>query len=62
MLRVLLINALTCGNCGAQMEQIATITQPEVIKAFLDSIGLPSTPPAIKPARSPPDQVESFDW
>ena len=54
MLRVLLINALTCGHCGHQMEQIATITQPEVIKPFLECITLPSTPPVIKPARPPP--------
>ena len=62
MLRVLLINALTCGHCGHQMEQIATITQSDVIKPFLDSIDLPSSLPTIKPARPPPELQETFDW
>ena len=62
MLRVLLINALCCKKCGAQMAQIATITQPHVIKPFLDCIRLPSTPPTIKPARPPPEPQQDFNW
>ncbi len=62
MLRVLLINSLCCGNCGSEMAQISTITQPDVIKPFLACIDLPSSPPTIKPARPPPELQEPFDW
>ena len=62
MARVLLIDALACGQCGGRMKQISTITDPKVIRPFLDCLGIPSTPPTVHPARPPPDPEETFDW
>ena len=49
-----------CSYCGGKMRMVAAITDPVSIKAYLDGVGLPSSAPAIAPARPPPQ--EEFDY
>ena len=57
--RVFDIN-LVCELCGAKMHRISHIEDPATIGKILGHLGLPSTAPAIAPARAPP-QFEFFD-
>ena len=52
---------LRCPNCGAPMRIIAFVLDPTVIERFLAHVGEPSEPPAILPARSPPQRELAFD-
>ena len=51
--RVYDIDCLKCPRCGGQLRMIAVITEPEPIRAILESMGLPSTPPVPVRARYP---------
>jgi hypothetical protein len=51
MRRVFETDVLECPRCGGRMRIVATITQPEVIRAMLECIGLPARPPPLAPAR-----------
>ena len=58
---------LTCEKCGQPMRLIAFILEPPVIEKILTHVGEPTEPPAVLPARAPPqvemdfDQVAQFD-
>jgi hypothetical protein len=58
---------LTCQKCGQPMRLIAFIMEPVVVEKILSHIGEPTEPPAVSPARAPPqvemdfDQVAQFD-
>ena len=41
------------SKCGGQLRMIAMLTEPEPIRAILESMGLPSTPPVPARARYP---------
>jgi hypothetical protein len=49
-----------CSRCPGQRRVIAFITDPEVITAILDHLGLPSQPPPLAPARAPPQAEFPF--
>jgi hypothetical protein len=51
--RVYDIDSLECPRCGAGLRFIAVLTEPEPIRAILESMGLPSTPPVPTRARYP---------
>ena len=51
MLRVFEVDVLKCPDCGGRRALIAVITQPEVIAAFLTSLGLPTRAPPMAPVR-----------
>ena len=51
MKRVFATDVLECPRCSGRMRIVATITQPEVIRAMLECIGLPARPPPLAPAR-----------
>ena len=51
--RVYDIDSLACPRCGAGLRFIAVLTEPEPIRAILESMGLPSTPPVPARARYP---------
>jgi hypothetical protein len=51
--RVYDIDSLKCPKCGGQLRMIAMLTEPEPIRAILESMGLPSTPPVPARARYP---------
>jgi hypothetical protein len=45
---------LTCPPCGAEMRIIAFISEAVDVRAILEHIGEPTTPPRIASARGPP--------
>ena len=49
---------LTCPQCGAEMRIIAFITEAVDVRAILEHIGEPATPPRIAQARGPPEWHE----
>jgi hypothetical protein len=49
---------LTCPRCGAEMRIIAFITEAVDVRAILEHIGEPATPPRIARARGPPEWYE----
>jgi hypothetical protein len=55
--RVFLVDVLRCPRCGGRRKILAAITDGRVIRAILTSLGLPSEPPAVHPARGPPDEL-----
>ena len=52
---------LLCPRCGQPMRIIAFVLDPPVIERILRHIGEPTEPPAILPARSPPQGELGFD-
>ncbi len=51
MRRVFKVDVLKCLECNRRMRLIATIDQPEVIRAILGSLGIRARPPPLAPAR-----------
>jgi hypothetical protein len=52
---------LLCPRCGEPMRIIAFILDPPVIERILTHIGEPVTPPAVLPARAPPQAELGFE-
>ena len=52
---------LRCERCGTPMRIIAFVLDPPAIERILTHIGEPTTPPALLPARAPPQTVMDFD-
>jgi len=48
------IDVAVCSECGGRMKIIAFITDPASVQRYLKGEGLPTEPPPIAPARSPP--------
>ena len=49
---------LTCPQCGAEMRIIAFITESVAVRAILEHIGEPATPPGSRPPGGPPAWYE----
>ena len=60
LLRVFRADVLACDRCGGRRVVLAFITERPVVKSILDHLGLPSTAPAIAPARS--QAIELQHW
>jgi hypothetical protein len=52
---------LKCPKCGQPMRIIAFVLDAPTIERILDHIGEPTQPPAVLPARSPPQLAFGFD-
>jgi hypothetical protein len=52
---------LRCPKCGEPMRIIAFVLDRPVIERILEHIGEPTQPPAVLPARSPPQMELGFD-
>lgn len=61
MKRVYATDVLACARCGGRMRILAFLTDPHVVRAILEHLGLPSAAPPIPPARGPP-QRELGEW
>jgi hypothetical protein len=61
MRRVFERDVLECARCQGRLALIATITQPSVIQAMLECIGLPARPPPLAPARGPWQEDLDFE-
>ncbi|MFH1568590.1 MAG: hypothetical protein ABIL09_11390, partial [Gemmatimonadota bacterium] len=60
--RSFLADALQCPRCGARMQWVAALTDPDSIRTYLTGVGLPAQPPAIAPPRPPPEHELDFDY
>jgi len=56
MRRAFGIDVLACNRCGGKMRLLATIEAPQIVRAILDHLGLPSSGPRLAPARASPDE------
>ncbi len=54
MQRVFVLDVLRCPGCGGRRRILAALTEGQVIRAILRSLGLPTEAPALPPARGPP--------
>ena len=52
---------LRCPRCSQPMRIIAFIVEPAVIERILTHVGEPTEPPAVLPARAPPQLELGFD-
>ena len=57
MSRVFEIDVLECPKCKSRMQRISIITEPDVIRAILTSVGMPADSPRPYPAKLP-EQTE----
>ena len=48
-------------HCGGEVRIIGFITEAPCVRAILVSIGEPTTPPEVAPARGPPAGEEAFE-
>lgn len=61
--RVFDLDVLDCPNCHGRMKVIAAIMKADVVAAILESLGLDTEPPPIRPARAPPEPgLVEIDW
>ncbi len=60
MRRVFSIDVLHCTHCGGRRKLIAFITDPAVIRRILGHLKLATEPPAVAPARPPPQMDFEF--
>ncbi|MDZ4661088.1 MAG: transposase [Pseudomonadota bacterium] len=60
MKRVFQIDVTTCGNCGGDAKIIAAILEKKIIEKILTHLGLETSPPALHPARAPPQMGFEF--
>jgi hypothetical protein len=49
--RVFLVDVLRCEQCGGEFQHLTCVFEPDAIKEFLQSRGLPTAPPPRAPAR-----------
>jgi len=63
MKRVFAVDVLECPRCGGRRKLIAVITEPAVIVAILESLGLPTRAPPPAPARrADGGEQDELDW
>ncbi len=48
------VDVEVCPACGSRMKLLTLVRDPEGIARFLTALGLPTTAPALAPARAPP--------
>ena len=51
---------LVCGHFGGR-RRVLTLTDPPVLRAILEHLGLAADPPPLAPARAPPEPELPFD-
>ena len=49
-----------CAACGGRLRVVAALTDPASIRTYLEGVGLPAMPPALAPARAPPEPRFEF--
>ena len=60
MQRVFEIEVLVCDHCGGRRRVLTFLTDPPVLRAILEHLGLPADPPPVAPARPPPEPELPF--
>jgi hypothetical protein len=65
--RIYEVFPLLCPQCGAELRIIAFVIETPSVSRILESVGEPTDPPLVTPARGPPesppegDQTPLFD-
>jgi hypothetical protein len=59
--RIYDIDALSCPRCDGRLDFISVVTEAEPIRAILNHLGIPSTPPILARARDPTWSNASLD-
>ena len=59
--RVFLLEVLVCLHCSGPRRILTCLVDPSVVRKILAHLGLPSEPPAVAPARPPPEFGPLFD-
>ncbi|MBC8254802.1 MAG: transposase [Ardenticatenia bacterium] len=54
--RVFALDVTVCPACGGRLRLIAALTDPDSINTYLTGVGSAAEPPAIAPARPPPQR------
>jgi hypothetical protein len=60
MRRVYRVDVLKCPHCGGQRKVLDFLLEGAAIRRILTHLGLDTEPPAIAPARAPPEPVLPF--
>ena len=58
--RVFKVDVLVCEHCGGRRRVLTFLTDPPVLRAILEHLGLPADPPTVAPARPPPEPELPF--
>ena len=58
--RVFSSDLSACAACGGRLRIIAALTDPASIRCYLTGVGLSARPPALAPARTPPQPPFEF--
>ena len=57
--KVFRVDVLFCERCGGRLRVLAYLTDPPVVRAILEHLGLPSTAPRAASARASPDPADA---
>ncbi|MBT6622621.1 MAG: hypothetical protein HOB41_22355 [Gemmatimonadetes bacterium] len=49
-----------CPDCGGRLRLIAALPDPVSVRRYLHGVGLPTEPPPLLPARTPPQHAWDF--
>jgi hypothetical protein len=60
MQRVFEVDLLVCEHCGGRRRVLTFLTDPPVLQAILEHLGLSADPPPVAPARPPPEPELPF--
>ena len=60
MQRAFGVEVLACARCGGRLRLVATVGDPQVIRAILESLGLPAEVPERDPPPPPPAEAGGF--
>ena len=60
MQRVFEVDVLLCEHCGGRRRVLTFLTDPPVLRAILEHLGLAADPPSVAPARGPPEPELPF--
>jgi len=54
MQRAFGVDVLACPRCAGRLRLVATVDDPQIIRAILESLGLPAEVPPPDPPQPPP--------
>ena len=52
------VDVLACARCGGRLRVLGEVTEPAVVRAVLESLGLPTEGPRAARARDPTDLLD----